>query len=115
PPAPASAAAAAYVGLGASNYSIGCLPGYKRCFLRFGGIHGDKARCMQQVQMAATGGHYLRPFAKLLLALAALREKQIELARKQLTELTAEFPQNPLFARELAKLPKPATAIASRP
>ena len=105
----------AYVALGAANYIIGCLPGYKRFFLRFGGIHGDKARGMQQVQMAATGGHYLRPFAKLLLALAALREKQIELARKQLTELTAEFPQNPLFARELAKLPKPATAIASRP
>lgn len=105
----------AYVALGTANYIIGCLPGYKRFFLRFGGIHGDKARGMQQIQMAATGGHYLRPYAKLLLALAALREKQIEVARTQLTELTAEFPQNPLFARELAKLPKPAAAIASSP
>ena len=47
---------------------------------------------------------YLRPFAKILLALAALREKKPEVARSQLTELVAEFPENPLFASELAKL-----------
>jgi predicted Zn-dependent protease len=39
-----------------------------------------------------------------LLALAALREKNTEEARTQLTELVAEFPENPLFAKELAKL-----------
>jgi len=46
-----------------------------------------------------------------LLALAALREKKTEVARVQLRELTAEFPENPLFASELAKLgPPPAAA-----
>ncbi len=70
---------------------------------------------MQQLRTAATRGHYLRPFAKLLLALTALREKQVELARTQLRELHAEFPQNALFARELAKLPKPAPALPSDP
>jgi predicted Zn-dependent protease len=49
-------------------------------------------------------GRYLRPFAKIILAMAALREKKIALARTQLMELVAEFPQNPLFVRELAKL-----------
>jgi predicted Zn-dependent protease len=39
-----------------------------------------------------------------MLALAALREKKTEVARIQLTELVAEFPENPLFFRELAKL-----------
>jgi predicted Zn-dependent protease len=39
-----------------------------------------------------------------LLALAAIREKKTEAARKQLTELVAEFPENSLFASELAKL-----------
>ena len=34
----------AYVALGTSNYVIGCLPGYKRAFLWFGGIHGDRTR-----------------------------------------------------------------------
>ena len=47
---------------------------------------------------------YLRPFAKTLLALAVLREKQTDVARTQLTELVADFPQPPLFASELAKL-----------
>jgi len=105
----------AYLALGAANYIIGCLPGYKRAFLWFGGIHGDRPGGMQQLQKAATRGHYLRPFAKMLLALAALREKQVELARTQLRELHAEFPQNALFARELAKLPKPPTARPSDP
>jgi hypothetical protein len=38
------------------------------------------------------------------LALTALREKKPEVARTQFEELATEFPENPLFARELAKL-----------
>ncbi len=105
----------AYLALGAGNYIIGCLPGHERFFLFFAGIHGDRSAGMRQLQRAAEGGHYLRPFAKMMLALAALREKQVPVARKQLEELVAEFPQNPLFARELAKLKKPAARQASSP
>ena len=46
-------------------------------------------------------------FAKIMLALAALREKKPELARTQLKELVAEFPENSLFASEVAKLQAP--------
>ena len=91
----------AYVALGASNYIIGCLPSFKRAFLFFGGIHGDRVRGMDQMQVAADHGRYLRPFAKILLALACEREHDMGRARKLLTELTNEFPANPLFAREL--------------
>jgi hypothetical protein len=42
--------------------------------------------------------------------MAALREKKPELARIQLNELVAEFPENPLFASELAKLKIPPAA-----
>ena len=105
----------AYLAIGAANYIIGSLPGYKRFFLWFGGIHGDKAGGMQQLQAAAMRGHYLRPCAKMMLALAALREKQPDLARSLLIELTAEFPQNPLFTRELTKVARPERAIASSP
>ncbi len=97
-------AADAYLTLGAANYIVGSLPVHKRFFLVFVGIHGDKRRGMRQLEIAAATGHYLRPFAKILLALAALREKQIEVARTQLTELVEEFPTNPLFANELAEL-----------
>jgi hypothetical protein len=92
----------AYVALGASNYIIGCLPAYKRLFLRIGGIHGDRARGIQQMQIAAEHGRYLQPFAKILLALAFEREHQTGRARSLLAELTYEFPGNPLFAHELA-------------
>lgn len=97
-------AADAYLGLGTANYIIGSLPGFEKFFLGFAGIHGDKKGGIQQLEIAAARGHYLRPFAKILLALAALRQKQPELARAQLTELVAEFPENALFASELAKL-----------
>jgi len=100
-------AADAYLGLGTANYFIGSLPGIKKFFLGFAGIHGDKEAGIQQIEIAAAHGHYLRPFAKILLALAALREKKPEVARIQLNELVAEFPVNPLFVRELAKLKVP--------
>jgi hypothetical protein len=101
-------AADAYLGLGVANYVIGSLPAPKRFLLGFAGIHGDKRVGMQQLETAATRGHYLKPFAKILLALAALREKKTEVARTQLAELVAEFPENPLFASELAKLSGPS-------
>jgi tetratricopeptide (TPR) repeat protein len=100
-------AADAYLGLGTANFVIGSLPGLKRFLLGFAGIHGDKKEGIRQLEIAADRGHYLRPFAKIMLALAALREKKPELARIQLKELVAEFPENPLFARELAKLEAP--------
>ena len=46
-----------------------------------------------------------------MLALAALREKNLEVARMQLSELVAEFPENPLFASELGKLTDSPAAV----
>lgn len=69
---------------------------------------------MQQLEMAAARGRYLRPFTKIILALAALQEKKAALARIQLEELVSEFPQNPLFVRELAKLEGAPKAAAQR-
>jgi len=97
-------AADAYLGLGTANYVIGSLPRLKKFFLGLAGIHGDKKAGIRQLEIAAERGHYLRPFAKILLAMAALREKKPEVARTQLKELVAEFPENRLFASELAKL-----------
>ena len=85
-------AADAYLTLGAANYIIGSLPALKRFFLHFKGISGDKRGGIQQLEIAAARGRYLRPFAKILLAMAALREKKTALARIQLMELVAEFP-----------------------
>jgi hypothetical protein len=93
----------AWVAPGSANYIIGCLSGGVRMVLWFGGIHGDKKLGMDEVQKTAEKGRYLEPFAKILLALAARREKQDDLAKKLLLELTQEFPDSPLFAAEYAK------------
>lgn len=93
----------AYIALGAANYIIGSLSSGARFMLWFGGIHGDKKLGMEQVGKTAKNGLYLQPFAKILLALAARREKQNALAQKLLRELSEEFPQSPLYAAEYAK------------
>jgi hypothetical protein len=97
-------AADAYLTLGTANYVIGSLPVFKQIFLHLKGITGDKRGGIQQLEIAAERGRYLRPFAKIMLALAALRERETGLARLQLRDLVAEFPQNPVFVTELAKL-----------
>jgi hypothetical protein len=90
----------AYLALGAANYIVACMPAYKRAFLWMGGVHGDRQRGMDQLKQTAMYGNYLRPFAKVMLALAALREHQMDLARTLFGELTKEFPTNAVFAHE---------------
>jgi hypothetical protein len=93
----------AYVALGSANYIIGSLSGGARFMLWFGGIHGDKKLGMEQLGKTIDGGRYLQPFAKILLALAARREKQDLLAQKLLRELSEEYPESSLYAAEYAK------------
>ena len=101
-----------YVAPGVAYYVIGSLSGGARFFLWFGGIHGDKDLGMQKVEKTADNGNYLKPFAKILLALSARREKKQDLAIKNLKELTEEFPGNSVYETEYAKAlgrPVPAT------
>jgi len=102
----------AYVAPGVAFYVIGSLPSSARFLLWFGGIHGDKQLGMSQVQKTADDGRYLKPFAKILLALSARREKQNDLAIKNLKELNEQFPGNSVYETEYAKAtgrPIPAT------
>ncbi len=94
----------AWMAIGAVNYSLGVLPTLKRFFLWISGTSGDKNLGMEQLRITAEKGHYLKAYAKIFLALAALREKQEDVARKQLSDLAAEFPENHLFIEELARL-----------
>jgi hypothetical protein len=101
----------AWLALGAADYIMGSLPAHKRCFLRFGGIHGNKKVGLDELGRAAETGHYLRSYAKMLLGLAALREMQEEVARKEFADLAIEFPANPLFALEPARLKRDTSPI----
>jgi hypothetical protein len=104
-------AADAYLGMGTANCVAGSLPRYKQFLL---GRLWNPWRQECRHPAARDRGHYLRPFAKILLALVALREKKTEVARAQLKELVKEFPENPPFPSELAKIKAPAVDIPPR-
>jgi len=93
----------AYIAPGIANYIIGSQSGGTRFALWIGGIHGDKKLGMEQVGRTAENGRYLRPFAKIILALAARREKQDALAQRLFRELSEQYPGNELFVSEYAK------------
>jgi hypothetical protein len=93
----------AYIAPGIANYVIGSQSAGSRFALWFDGIHGNKKLGMEQVAKTAEKGRYLRPFAKIILALAARRENQIALAQRLLFELKEQYPDNVVFASEYAK------------
>ena len=97
-------AADAYIAPGIASYVIGSQRAGTRFALWFGGIHGNKKLGMEQLAKTAEQGLYLKPFAKMVLALAARREKQDGLAQKLLRDLTEQYPASELFASEYAKV-----------
>ena len=104
-----------YIALGIANYIIGSENGGARVALWFGAIHGDKKLGMEQVGRAAENGRYLRPFAKIIVALAARREHQDALAQRLLRELKEQYPDNELSASEYAKAMSPSGPASSVP
>ena len=105
----------AYIALGVANYVIGSQNAGARFALWFDGVHGNKQLGMEQVAKTAENGRYLRPFAKIILALAARREKQPPLAQRLLQELCEQYPDSELYASEYAKASSaPVRAVSVR-
>jgi hypothetical protein len=94
----------AYLTAGFSEYMIASLPFFVRWFVHFDNVTANKEQGKQHLELTAREGHYFRPFAKILLSLCALRENRPQDAQKLVAELSRDFPGNPLFRKELAKL-----------
>jgi hypothetical protein len=94
----------AHLATGISRYIIGSMAAPVRWILRLGGVSGDKKAGIEELRLTADRGQYLAPFARILLAIAYVREKDNSRAREVLASLRDEFPTNPLFAREIARL-----------
>ncbi|GAC1430324.1 MAG: hypothetical protein NVS1B11_06080 [Terriglobales bacterium] len=95
----------AHVATGFSKYIIGSVAAPIRWLVRIGGgVSGDKKAGIAELQLTAANGRYLAPFARILLAIAYVREKDNAHARELLASLRDEFPANPLFAHEIAHL-----------
>ena len=94
----------AYLTTGFTEYVVGSLPFFIRWFIHFDNVTGSKDRGIDLVSRVAKDGHYLKPFAKILLSIAFLRDKKYTQSRDLLAELSRDYPSNPLFRKELAKM-----------
>jgi hypothetical protein len=94
----------AYLAVGVENYLLSQKPAGMRLFLRMTGARTDKEAGLAKLRIVAEKGRYLKPYAKILLAIAALRGGQKDEAKRLLIELAEQFPHNDLFQTELKKL-----------
>ncbi len=94
----------ALLATGFSKYIIGSMSAPVRWILRMGGLPSDKQGGIADLQATAEHGHYLAPFARILLSIAYVREKDKQRALQLLTGLQREFPANTLFPREISHL-----------
>ena len=94
----------AYLAVGIENYLLGINSAPVRWLLRLGGAQTDKDDGLAKLRLTATKGHYLAPYARMLLAVAALRDHNRDQARTLLAGLVEEFPQNRLYRRELDRI-----------
>ena len=75
-----------------------------RWLVRLDGLSGDKAAGISELELTAQRGRYLAPFARILLAIAYVRDKEKARALEVLSALRADFPGNTLFPREIMRL-----------
>jgi hypothetical protein len=94
----------AWLAIGMENYMLGVKPLVVRWILRWQGAETDRATGLERLRLTAEKGRYLAPLARLMLAVAALRDRDTNLARELLEALCREFPGNPLYSQEIAKL-----------
>ena len=94
----------AYLALGVENYLLSQQSMPMRWVLRVTGAETNKDTGLKDLRVTAEHGRYLLPYARLLLAVAALRDHDREQAKTLLAGLAQEFPENHLYAKELAKL-----------
>ncbi|HEX3105535.1 MAG TPA: hypothetical protein VHQ22_13905 [Terriglobales bacterium] len=94
----------AHIAGGISKYLVGSMAAPVRWLVRLGGVSGDKQAGIKELKLVADRGHYLAPFADILLAIAYVRDHDKPHARELLAALRTEFPTNPLFGQEIARI-----------
>ena len=95
-----------------SRYIIGSLFAPFRWLLHLGGVDGNKEEGLADVRLTAAHGRYFAPFARILLAIAYVRDKNKGQARQVLASLHDDFPENGLFVRELQRL-EPGSSLGT--
>ena len=94
----------AYLATGVENYMLSLKSAPVRWILNLTGANTDREEGIRLLRLTAAKGHYLAPFARMMLAVAALRDNRPQEAKDILSALSKEFPQNTLYQRELARI-----------
>jgi hypothetical protein len=94
----------AYLATGVENYMLSLKSAPVRWILSITGAETDREEGIRLLRLTAAKGHYLAPFARMMLAVAALRDNHPQEAKDILTDLSKEFPKNTLYERELARI-----------
>jgi hypothetical protein len=105
----------AYMTFGTAEYIVGSLPFFLRWFVHMDSVEGNKKKGIDELELVAKQGKYYGPFARMLLAVIAMREKRPQDAESLLAGLASEYPQNPLIRKELALARKEAYPVISGP
>jgi hypothetical protein len=87
----------AMMAVGVENYLTGIKPAPVRWMLSLGGIDPNKEQGLRELEQTAAHGNLLKPFAKLLLAVAALRDKNNTQGCDLLHQLAVAYPRNALY------------------
>lgn len=94
----------AHLAIGVENYMLSLKPAPIRWLLQLTGAETDRQKGVDKLLITSEKGHYLRPYARLLIAVAALRDKNVGRAKEILQDLSKQFPQNRLYLEELDRL-----------
>jgi hypothetical protein len=94
----------AYIAQGIENYLLSQKNVALRWFLRLGGAQTSRELGLEKCGITAEKGHYFKPYAQLLLAIADLRDNNRNGAKQKLTWLSKEYPGNHLYRDELERL-----------
>lgn len=105
----------AYMTFGTAEYIVGSLPFFLRWFVHMDNVEGNKKKGIDELELVAKQGKYSGPFARMLLAVIAMREKRSRDAEALLAGLATDYPQNPLIREELARARKDAYPIVTGP
>jgi hypothetical protein len=94
----------AYMTFGTVEYVVGSLPFYLRWLVRLAQIGGSKEKAIEDLELVARRGRYYGPLARMTLAVIHVREKRPDKAEVLLAGLVSDFPENPLFRKELLRV-----------
>jgi hypothetical protein len=94
----------ANLAVGIENYMLSLKPAPIRWILGMAGAGTNKTEGVRLLKLTAEQGHYLAPFARLMLAVGELRDGRVQQGKAILIGLSQEFPKNTLYQRQIARL-----------